>query len=150
MSKINAVNLYIRHGDKLTNRDICNNYSNIKFCVSLSYMLAAFAYWITAQNTNSYILELKPIIISINRYIVKELSHIYNIRYNDDIIYRITYSELRDVIKNEDKLAAIPEVLALNQMKPDFIDLGALGHNVFYMIVRLTICDGDYEIWLKG
>jgi len=34
---------------------------------------------------------------------------------------------------------AIPELMELNEMKPDFYDLGALARNVFYMICREQI-----------
>ena len=47
-----------------------------------------------------------------------------------------------DLIKkltDENLFVAIPEILALNEMKPDFIDLGALSRNVFYHILREQI-----------
>ena len=38
--------------DRLCNLDISTHYRDIKFYVSSSYLLAAFAYWVVAQNPN--------------------------------------------------------------------------------------------------
>ena len=51
-------------------------------------------------------------------------------------------------LTDEDLYIAIPEILALNEMKPDFICLWALSRNVFYDILRSQITQPFYLVIL--
>ena len=53
---------------------------------------------------------------------------------------KFAYEELSEIV-NDKVFESIPEILALNEMKPDFIDLGALARNVFFMILRQYITE---------
>ena len=74
----------------------------------------------------------------------------YDEMYNDFLITLVDgkehdIKEIREIVAKKKKLTdedlfiAIPEILALNEMKPDFICLGALSRNVFYDILRSQI-----------
>ena len=55
-----------------------------------------------------------------------------------DTVIEMDYELIND-LTSEDLFVSIPEILALNEMKPDFIDLCALSRNVFYNILRNQI-----------
>jgi len=57
---------------------------------------------------------------------------------NNGTIQEFTYDQLYNLI-SEDIFIAIPEVMELNEMQPNFYDLGALARNVFFMICREQI-----------
>ena len=82
------------------------------------------------DNNKTFILE-KPL----NAY-TKHLQQKYF--KTKDTVREFTYDRLEAFI-SEDIFIAIPEVMALNEMQPDFIDLGALARNMFYMICREQI-----------
>jgi hypothetical protein len=114
----------------LTNRDISENFRDIELHLMINDFKGAFAYWVTTQNpfgcngiekaTNAYESFLKKTF--------KEKESV--IKMNYDEIVQLT----SDIV-----FESIPEILALNQTKRDFICLGALSRNVFYMILRNQI-----------
>ena len=114
--------------DRLTNLDISTHYSDIELCVCLSSLSAAFAYWVIAQNPNKRLIDIRPSLREFNEYVAESFE-------NPKLPQKFTYQELQELI-DADELAKLPEVLALNELKPDFIDLHALARNVFYMILR--------------
>ena len=130
--------------DRLTNLDIVTRYREKEFWFMLSDFVGAFAYWATTQSPykildiaalkafKEYILELYPKI--------NEMPEMF------------TYKELSKII-TEDVFEGIPEIELLNNPKVssgegyskrhttwhpdyDFIDLGALARNIFYMMCR--------------
>jgi len=113
---------------KLTNKDISEQYIDIELWLMPSDFLGAFAYWVTAQNPNKGILEVKPSLLAFKDSIVPAFK-------NDLLPEKFTYDRLQEYV-NDKAFEKIPEILALNEMKPDYIDLGALARNVFYMILR--------------
>lgn len=117
---------------KLTNADISANYSNEKFHLMIFDFKGAFACWATKLNpTENY-----DIIADATQAYSEFLQHQY-FKTNMTVI-EMDY-ELIKKLTDENLFAAIPEILALNQMKPDFISLGALSRNVFYHILREQI-----------
>ena len=113
---------------RLTNQDISTNYRDIKLYVLPSEFRAAFAYWVVAQNPNIKLIDINPSLGAFD-------NHISTIFSNPEIPEHMTFDKLAELI-NEDVLTSIPEILELNKLTPDFIDLGALARNVFYMILR--------------
>jgi hypothetical protein len=97
----------------------------------LSDLQGALAYWVTVQNNNNTFIVDKPL-EAWTKYLQKKY-----FRKKDDVV-KFTYDELSKLI-NEDIFIAIPEIMELNEMEPDFIDLGALARNMFYMICREQI-----------
>jgi len=117
--------------DKLTNLDISTHYRDREFYICLSTIQASMAFWIVAQNPNKQLIDINPALRAFTKYI----SQLFE---KDSFPENFTYNRLSEAI-TEDTLANIPEILALNNLKPDFIDLGALARNVFYMILRENI-----------
>ena len=137
--------------DKLTNLDIATHYKDWEGYLMQSDFMGAFAYWIVSQSP--YLApEIDAALKAFGRYVSSAIAE------ND--VKRFTYSELQDFI-NEDVLAAIPEIEIFNhakierkgfvasssrfhKTKPDYdyIDLGALAHNIFYMVLRESITQG--------
>lgn len=115
---------------KLTNQDISANFRDIELHLMINDFKGAFAYWITTQNpfgcngieqaTNAYGLFLKK------TFAEKES------------VVKMNYEEIKALV-SDDVFEAIPEIFELNQTKGDFICLGALSRNVFYMILRNQI-----------
>lgn len=121
--------------DKLTNRDISIYYIDKSFWLSLSTIQAAMCFWVVAQNPNKKLIEINPALRAFTEYI----STFFD---NTTLPEKFTYKRLSDAI-TEDTLGNIPEILEFNKLKPDFIDLGALARNIFYMILRETITQGE-------
>ena len=115
---------------KLTNRDISHNFRDIKLWLMPSDFLGAFAYWVAAQNPNNTFMVDKSL-KALFKHVKPEFGNL-------EIPEMFTYEKLSRVI-SENAFKNIPDILALNEMKPDFIDLGALARNIFYMIIRITI-----------
>lgn len=114
---------------KLTNRDIAEQYSDIEIFTMINDFRGAFACWIIKQDgSRSYDLALNAI------------------KSYTDYLERTTFSSKDDVIKmsidrikeltSDILFESIPEIMAMNQIKSDFVDLGALSRNVFYHILR--------------
>lgn len=119
---------------KLTNRDIAVFYKNVNAWLLPSDFKAAFAYWVVAQNPNDTYVVDRPL-KAFSEYIEK-------LFINPKVPQAFSQDYLKSVITNK-IFEGIPEILELNQMKPDFIDLGALARNVIYHILRIAILDQD-------
>lgn len=117
---------------KLTNSDIAANYLNEKFYLMINDFKGAFVCWATRQNPN----ETYGVIADATQAYTKFLQQRYF--KTKDTVVEMT-CDLIKKLTDEDLFVAIPEILALNEMKPDFIDLGALSRNVFYHILREQI-----------
>ena len=132
--------------DKLTNRDISIHYANKEWYLMKSDFLGAFAYWVVAQSPYDAPNIEKPL-KAFNKYITQKVK--------DGIPQRFTFKELHEFI-NGDIFETIPEIEQLNHPKIstgeeynnrhdnphpdfDFIDLGALATNIFYMLLRERI-----------
>ena len=139
---------------KLTNSDISANYREKEYWLMRSDFMGAFAYWVVAQSPY----EAPDISKAL-----KAFSNHINKKIQDDIPLKFTYDELNEFI-SEEVFESIPEIEALNhpqidsggtekkylfvsrydsKIEPDydFIDLGALARNVFFMILRNQIID---------
>jgi hypothetical protein len=117
---------------KLTNADISANYLNDKFHLMINDFKGAFVCWATRQNPN----ETYGVIADATQAYTKYLQQRY-FKTKDTVIEMDC--DLIKKLTDEDLFIAIPEILALNEMKPDFICLGALSRNVFYDILRNQI-----------
>ncbi len=132
--------------DKLTNLDISTHYRDREMYFMRSSFLGAFAYWVVAQSPFDTP-DITKALEAFGEYVCEKIK--------DGIPERFTYDELKKFI-NEDVFESIPEIEKLNhpavssgagyenrhnKMYPeyDFIDLGALARNVFYMILRENI-----------
>ena len=142
MSKVNTNERF----DKLTNLDISTHYKDREYWFMRSDFMGAFAYWVVAQSPYDapyFTQALK----AFEKYIANHIE--------DGIPKQFTYNELSEFI-NEDIFETIPEINLLNRPlissgqaydnrynEPhpnfDFIDLGALARNVFYMLLRENI-----------
>jgi len=117
------------NNERLTNLAISQNYQDKEIWCLPSEILGAFAYWVTAQNPNVNLIDIRSALRAFREHIVSGYFE------NAQIPEMFTPERLRLAI-NEKAFVDIPEILELNQMKPDFIDLGALARNVYYMILR--------------
>ncbi len=115
----------------LTNRDISDKYKDYQFYAMISTFKGAFSYWTASQNPNDILDNNDALIAYIDYLKLRVFKDI-----NEPV--KFTCDKLKSIV-NEDIFSAIPEVLALNEMQPDFIDLGALAKNVYYMILRESI-----------
>ena len=120
---------------KLTNKDIFDNYQECEFYLSQDKFVSAFAYWVIIQSERIHIefYNLSIPLTAFHNYI-----HIFFKSVKKDYVQKFSFKELETIL-NSDNLANIPDIFALNQTKPDFIDLGALSRNVLYMIAREEI-----------
>jgi hypothetical protein len=114
----------------LTNRDISENYRDYKFYLMLSDFRGAFAYWLISQESEID-LDIKKPLDAFTKYLKQKY-------FKSGTVKEFTYDQLHNLI-SEDIFIAIPEVMELNEMKPNFYDLGALARNVFFMICREKI-----------
>lgn len=120
----------MKHPHKLTNRDIHENYMNIEMYINKAELLSAFSYWILFQN---------PYIEKGVDRAIKAYNKFLNTKFTEEEqVIKLNPEELKSYVSS-DLFESIPEIFKLNQTKPDFIDLGALSHNIFYMILRLEI-----------
>lgn len=133
---------------KLTNKDIHEKFRLSEFYFMRSDFMGAFAYWVVAQSPYEAPDITKPL-MAFSEYISTEIDR--------TIPTKLTYQALAKII-HEDIFESIPEIEKLNHpkissgvlytnrysqhpMNPDFdfIDLGALARNVFYMLLRKQI-----------
>jgi len=133
---------------KLTNLDISTHHRDRAYYFMRSDFLGAFAYWVIYQSPYDTP-DITPALKAFGEYIAEKIK--------EDIPKKFTYDELHELI-NEKIFAAIPEIEKLNhakieidgfiasssryhKTKPDYdyIDLGALAHNIFYMLLREQI-----------
>ena len=130
--------------DKLTNLDISTHYRDREYWFMRSDFIGAFAYWVVAQSPYD-----APDITEA----LKAFSEYVSTAIGENIPKQFTYDELSDFLSDK-ALEAIPEIEKLNHPKIDnnqnittnpdcdFICLGALSRNVFYMILRESITYG--------
>ncbi len=128
--KVIKTKLYKHKIHKLYNNDIATHYREAEFYLFPSDFKSAFAYWVTHQNPFEKSNADKAIDAFSN--------HIKKLFENVEVPQLFTYEELQSII-TEKELYKIPEIAALNKTKPDFIDLGALARNIFFMICREKI-----------
>lgn len=126
---------------KLTNRDISENHRKGEYWFMRGDFLGAFAYWVVKQSPYDTP-DILSALQAFGSYVSKRIA--------DGQPEKFTYDELSDFI-SEKVFESIPEIEVLNypkissgrhkKMHPDydFIDLGALARNVFYMILRESI-----------
>lgn len=114
--------------DQLTNLDISMHYRDTKFYALPSEFRGAFAYWVTAQNPNKALIDMRLSLAAFDTYVLSFFD-------KPNIPEKFNFERLENMI-NEKAFGSIPDILALNKLKPDFIDLGALARNIFYMILR--------------
>jgi hypothetical protein len=114
----------------LTNRDISENFRDVELYLMINNFKSAFAYWAISQNP----FGSKGVEKAVNAY-EKFLKRTF--RKKDEVV-KMNYEEIQDFV-SEDTFFSIPEIAELNQTKDDFICLGALSRNVFYMILREQI-----------
>ena len=81
------------------------------------------------------LINLMPSLIAFREHVNKFFN-------NPENPEKFTYERLEEVT-NEKALESIKPILALNNLKPDFISLGALARNIFYKILREHITQ-DY------
>ena len=141
--------------DKLTNLDIKTHYRDREYWLMRSDFLGAFACWVVRQSPYDVPngIMFMDALNAFNDYV--------DGIFSDDLVKLFSYKELSSLI-DEDVFEAIPEIELLNHPKIDvgqtmmfssrydtpkadydFIDLGALARNVFYMILRGSITQGD-------
>lgn len=142
--------------DQLTNRDISTHYSKHKFWFSLNDFNAALAYWLVIQSPYD-VPDIKKPLLAFNDY----MKNMLNWKDSATGLIEFSYDQLKNFI-NEDVFESIPQIEKLNHPKVsagagyadrhnnprpnyDFIDLGALARNVFYMMLREPICEGLLE-----
>ena len=135
--------------DRLTNLDISTHYRGNDYYFMRNDFLGAFAYWVVSQSPYDTP-DITKALEAFGGYV--------NEKIKDGIPKRFTYDELRRFI-NEDIFESIPEIEKLNHPKAnvgvgyenrhknphpdyDFIDLGALARNVFFMLLRESITQG--------
>lgn len=116
----------------LTNADIAANFLNNTYYLMLNDFKGAFACWATRQNHN----ETYGIVADAIQAYTNFLRQKY-FKGEDKVIVMDCDTIKR--LTSEDVFIAIPEILALNEKRPDFIDLAALSNNVFYQILREQI-----------
>lgn len=127
--------------DSLTNLDISTHYRDREYWFMKSSFMGAFAYWATSQSPYDAPDITEP---------TKAFSDYIDSKYPrlDEIPEQFTYDQLSELISDE-VFESIPAIEALNHKKiegdaskgpdHDFIDLGALSRNIFYMILRESI-----------
>ena len=113
---------------KLTNLDISTFYRNKEYWFVRNDFLGAFAYWVVYQSPYDAP-DITEALTAFEEYVARK---IYK-----GIPKQFTYNELSEFI-NEDVLESIPAIEKLNHAKKgnDFISLGALARNIFYMLLR--------------
>jgi len=130
---------------KLTNRSISENYGDRKYYLSKKDFLSAFAYWVIQQSPYDtpdikYALNDFNIFLDVmfGREKYKEYSlNDLNVLITEDVFENLTHIEKL----NHPKIDNGKSIMFIDRYsKPnpdyDFIDLGALAHNIKYMIIR--------------
>ena len=136
---------------RLTNFDISEQHKDRTYWLMKSNVLGAFAYWVTAQSPY-YAPDITPALVAFDKYLSKVF---IAENFHKELPREFTYHELGELI-HENVFEKIQEIEILNHPKVsvgveyanrhnvyhpdfDFIDLGALARNIFYMILREQI-----------
>lgn len=137
-------------GKKITNLWISQNCQEMNFWLFRNSVVSAFAYWVIKQSPYLIPKKIKSVLNSFKKYI--------EIYFNKpdaiDGMVEFSYKELQWML-SEKQFESIPEIEKLNHSKKesglafnsvsryhkmkqdyDFVDLGALAKNVFYMIIK--------------
>ena len=131
----------------LTNLEISKYYRDVEYVFTRNAVLGKFAEWVVRQSPYDTP-DITAALVAFNKYI----SH----RFDSCACQTFTYEELKGYLSMA-VFKSIPEIEILNHRKnkregigfssryftpepdDDFIDLGALAKNVFYMILREQI-----------
>ena len=145
MDNINTITTNDRF-DKLTNLDISTHYRDREYWFMKKDFTSAFAYWVHSQSPYDTP-DTTPAIKAFADYVES---------FMGELVKQFSYEEVSSLI-TEDILESMPDIAILNERKngregmgfssrygqptpdDDFIDLGALARNVFYMILRENI-----------
>jgi hypothetical protein len=136
---------------KLTNRDISIDHRQKEYYLFHSDFNAAFAYWVVSQSP--YLIPaVDEALIAFSEYIEQFIP-------DNKVPTLFNYDQL-DAILTEANLEKLPAVAVLNERRngregmgfcsaydqpspdDDFIDLGALARNIFFMLLRNQIVEG--------
>ena len=134
--------------DGLTNLDIVTYYSDKDYYLIKQDFLAAFTYWVVFQSSYNTPDITEPL-MAFDKYVGEKVP--------DEAVIKFSFKELRAFI-NEGVFEKIPAIKKLSHAKIeikgfiasssryhetnsdyDYIDLGALARNVFFMILRECI-----------
>jgi len=123
---------------RLPNNKLRELFSDGEFWVNAKDAVAAFTYWVFKQNPDLF--RDDDLLMSMKVHAaIKAFRNYIEGKIKDHM--PIPYRELEHYI-HAIEFERIPEILALNQIRPEFIDLDALARNVFYMIIRESITQG--------
>ena len=117
----------------MTNRELSLTCSNNEYYVMVSDFIGSFAKWTAKQGIRNH----SNIDSATDSYKLYLLNTIFD-GYDD--VKKLSYHDIKE-LTSEDLFETIPNILELNNLKNDFIDLGALSRNVFYDIIRSCECD---------
>lgn len=122
---------------KFCNAQLSKDYrgKDIEFWLFPTDLTAALAYWIVKQNNNEDVKVIDKAVGAYHKFLIDDWREI-NIMFP----HKFMYEQIAE-LTSEKIFMAIPEIRVLNDGKPDFIDLGALSRNVFYMIIREQVID---------
>lgn len=133
--------------NKLTNKDIQEQYGNFEFYIMKAEFLGTFASWLIQQSTYD-----TPNITKA----VKAYNKFLSVKFNtEDKVIKFSYKKLSEYV-SENVFESIPEIEIFNHSKKDagegfissssrfhktkadydFVDLCALSRNVFFEICR--------------
>jgi hypothetical protein len=115
---------------KAINKNIITGTQHTVLSFKLSDFRGAMAYWLIAQEPDIDIDINKPL-EAFTRYLKNRFFH------NSDDIIAFSYDRLSRII-SEDVFMAIPELMTLNKLNPNFYDLGVLARNVLSMMWRIA------------
>ena len=113
----------------LTNRDISEQYRDIKLNLMIQDFTGAFACWATRQDNLGKFHLVAEAIQAYSNYLKK-----FFVEPKKTVI--VMDCQKIEELTSEYLFESIPEILALNETVPDFISIGALSRNVYYHILR--------------
>jgi len=116
----------------LCNRYLFDNYRDVHLWLLPCDFIAQLAYQIVCLNPNKEIIEIKPILESFEIEILKAFK-------NPELPEEFSYFGLETILIRAIK--DVPEIQALNRLKPSFIDLDALQRELFYGMIRHSIIE---------
>ena len=140
---------------RLTNNDISILHRKRTYWIMRGDILGAFAYWAVKQSPY-YIPNISKALYAFNKHLDETFKYPEDAQFQHSEMPReFSYEELSALI-HEDVFEKIPEIEILNHPKVssgeefnnrhnvyhpdfDFVDLGALARNVFYMVLREII-----------
>lgn len=134
--------------DRLTNLDISTHYSDRKIYLCRSDLISAFAYWAHYQSPYDTP-DLREAIKAFAEYISPHFEKIDFVEFGWEGLRRLLedkeFEKIEPIRKLNDRANGREGGMSICTRfdKPhpddDFIDLGALAHNIFYMVFRQEI-----------